>query len=198
MDYNSIRERLERTLNSLNARFDDKVIESINFNPFQTEHSKGFSVNFGKDDPETILNKILLILYNLASFKDHLKNCFRIRGIDPQIIENEINNSLHLQVLIDVVNQEKHGSPLRSNRSGKNPTIKNPSQVLTISSGTEPGAGSFFSMYPDGRVEMSGNNKITIDAEIWDDNNSILFRIDELIDTAFRKWENIITRYNCS
>lgn len=197
MDYNDIRIRLERTLKSLNSRFDEDVLGNINYNSFKEINSHGFSVSFGKDDAETLMNKIFLILYNLASFKDHIKNSLKKNNIDAKIVETEIDNSIHLQILIDIINQEKHGTPLRNNRSGKSPVIKNPMQALTVSSGTEPNSVSFFSMHPDGRVEMGGNTKISIIAEIYDNQNNFLFQLDELIENSLAKWENLIKTNNC-
>ena len=52
----------------------------------------------GYDDEPTLENKMLIILHNLASLEDNLKNCFRAKGFDPKIVESEIDNSLHLQV----------------------------------------------------------------------------------------------------
>ena len=63
-----------------------------------------------------MINKIFIIFYNLASLKDNIKNCLEKKGLDKNLIEIEINNSLHLQVLIDIVNQEKHGYPLKKTK----------------------------------------------------------------------------------
>jgi hypothetical protein len=197
MDYDDIRIRLERTFKSINSRFDEDVLGNINYNSFKQVNSHGFSVSFGKDDAETLMNRILIILYNLASFKDHIKNCLRKNNIDVKVVETEIDNSIHLQVLIDIINLEKHGTPLRNSRSGKSPVIKNPMQALTLSSGTEPNSGSYFSMHPDGEVVMGGNVKISIVAEIYDDQNNVLFQLDEMIEKSLAKWESLIVTYRC-
>lgn len=111
MDYNDFSSRLKRTISSLNGRFDEEVAVYVNYS--QNENESSFSIIAGNDDEETIINKIFIILYNLSSLKDHLKNHLKGKNINPQIIEDEINNSLHLQILIDIVNQEKHGYPLK-------------------------------------------------------------------------------------
>lgn len=104
MDYNDFSSRLKRTISSLNGRFDEEVAVYVNYS--QNENESSFSIIAGNDDEETIINKIFIILYNLSSLKDHLKNHLKGKNINPQIIEDEIKNSLHLQILIDIVNQE--------------------------------------------------------------------------------------------
>ncbi len=139
MDYNDFSSRLKRTISSLNGRFDEEVAVYVNYS--QNENESSFSIIAGNDDEETIINKIFIILYNLSSLKDHLKNHLKGKNINPQIIEDEIKNSLHLQILIDIVNQEKHGYPLKkSNRSDKNPIIKHTMQMINFTSNSEPGA----------------------------------------------------------
>ncbi len=157
------------------------------------------SITFGKDSPEEIANKIFLILHNLSSLKDHLKNCLRNKGYQQNIVETEINNSLHLQVLVDLVNQEKHGYPLtKTNRSGKNPIIRNASQVLQLAKNTPPGSSVSITIGSDGSIEQEGNWTISIDADIYDDKGILLFKLDELIETCFNKWEGIISIYHCN
>lgn len=195
MNYNDISQRLKRTLSSLNARFDDDITKHINVRRELTEESWSVSMTVGDDDEPTMFNKIFTILYNLASLKDHLKNCFTKQGINPKIVEQEIDNSLHLQVLIDIVNQEKHGYPLtKSNRSGKNPLISSPWQALTLSV-TEPGEVASISFDLNGELNISGSSKVQIVATITDGQNNVLFSLDELVESCYEKWENLAKSY---
>lgn len=195
MDYNDFASRLKRTLTSLNGRFDDDI--AVYITQGQDENGSYFSMQAGNDDEETIINKIFIILYNLSSLKDNLKNCFKNKGLNPQIVEDEINNSLHLQVLIDIVNQEKHGYPLkRSNRSNKNPLIKHAMQSIVMTTSSEPGssAGMFFN---ENGLNIVGDSKMALTARIFDDKNNFLFMFDELADTCFEKFEQMAKQYNC-
>jgi len=200
MEYNDLSERLNKTLNSLNARFDDDIAvyvthekkEIVNSDNTKTTMTSSNYI-FGNQDTETIINKIFIILYNLASLKDHLKNSLKEQGLSGQEVEDEINNSLHLQVLIDIINQEKHGYPLKkSNRSNKNPLIINFSEGLLMTAG----AGVYVT--PDG-IEKFGNgtHKMTIDAEITDGDKNRLFSLDELVEKSYEKLLNLSKKYNC-
>ncbi|RZL50781.1 MAG: hypothetical protein EOP00_02685 [Pedobacter sp.] len=196
MDFNDFSSRLKRTLASLNARFDDDI--AVYFTHTKNENSDKFSFRAGNMDEEEIINKIFIILYNLSSLKDNLKNCLKKKNINPQIVEYEINNSLHLQVLIDLVNQEKHGYPLnKSNRSQKNPLITHAMQVMSLRTSAEPGSVAFMTFNEDGVSIQGDNSRMAIRATIFDDKNNPIFGLDELVDTCYEKFELLARTHNC-
>jgi len=176
MDYNDIQSRLKRTFNSLNDRFDDDIEKHTRIEPW--ENGLGESWHFGNDDESELLNKVMIILYNLASLKDHLKNDFKRVNLDPEIIEREINDSVHLQVLMDIVNQEKHGAPLRRLRSGKSPKIIGVTNGMRLAD------------------KRTGEEKFImfIDGTIADNNGQRIFGLDELVEESFSAWKTLSTR----
>lgn len=202
MDYNDFTNRLKRTLASLNARFDDEIAVEVTHkkrivrNPDNTQTSTiSFSYKFGNLNEEELINKIFIMLYNLASLKDHLKNNMQKNNFNPQIVEDEINNSLHLQVLIDIVNQEKHGYPLKkSNRSNKNPLVINIKQALQIT--TRSGANIFFT--PTGlKTKGEAQQQMIINADIVDGEENLLFTLDDLLETCYSKFKKIGENHSC-
>lgn len=209
MDYNDLSSRLEKTLNSLNGRFNDEIAVYVThdqkeeINPDKTKTTTySFSYTFGKDDQETIVNKIFIILYNLSSIKDNLKNIFKSKGINPKQVEDEINNSIHLQVLIDIVNQEKHGYPLKqTNRSNKNPLIIDACESIQISVSTSPekkSAESRMFFTPNGlKFDGDGTQRMAIVAKIVDGDKNELFTLDELVNTSYEKFLSLAKRNKC-
>lgn len=193
MNFNNTKERIERILTSLGSRFDydiKKHIKVENKTEIDQKREKGMcsvTISFGNDNKHDIENKILIILHNL----NNLKNCLEFSlikiGLDGKtIVENKINQSLHLQTLVDLVNQEKHGYPLPTNkrRSNKNPTIKDIRQNLRMSSIN--GSRASFTINPSsGTFKTCGDNSIAIDATIYDDTGKLLFHIDELVTKSF-------------
>ena len=206
MDYNDISARLKRTLISLNARFDDDiaVYTTVTKNEKKidnktTEFNLKIEYHFGKHDQETLINKIVIILYNLASLKDHIKNSIKNVGGESKIVEDEINESLHLQVLIDIVNQEKHGYPLKNRRSLKDPLITNirESYQITVSGSGNGQSSSFVFMTQDGFKHVGdGKEQMVIVADITDGDGNLLFSLDELVNTSFYKMEKLINDNN--
>lgn len=197
MDFNDLKKRIDKTFVSIGNISDNNVSgeTKITDRIFGTQHI--LSVTFGNDDLSTMENKIFIILHNLSTIKEHLKNCISEKGSDPIMVEKEIDNSLHLQVLIDLVNQEKHGYPLKkTNRSRKNPIIKDIDQALTFRK-TQQGEFSTFSFSSDGMITTDGKSFISIVANIFDDKNNKLFDLDELIETCFSKFKEIAKTYGC-
>ncbi len=194
MDFNDFSARLKRTMSSLNARFNEDIAVYVTHTK-KDDHEE-FKWSYGNEDEETLINKIFIIFYNLASLKDHLKKEFKLKQLDSKIIEDEINSSLHLQVLIDLVNQEKHGYPLTiTNRSGKNPLLKFPKQVLSLSV-SEPNSIASVT-HGLTSVNTQGNVKNMIHADIFDDKGNLLFSLNTLVETAYSKFEAIAKQYNC-
>jgi hypothetical protein len=182
MDYNDIRARLSRTMASLNERFDDDIDKYVRIEEWSS--GEGVSIIFGGEDEEALLNRIMIILYNLSSLKDHIKNRLSAKGLNPMIVETEIDNSLHLQVLIDIVNQEKHGTPLKKSRSNKRPVIR------------YPRIGYFpFRKHPDADPDDEEGTMV-IHALIKDNQENLLFRLDDLVETCFAKWNELINNNN--
>jgi hypothetical protein len=180
-------------LNSMEARFDEEVIpEKIIAQPTEIAGTKMIKFSFGGLSEEELVNKIMMILYNLASLKDHLKNALKSAGKDPRIVEDAINASRHLQVLVDIVNQDKHGTPLRSARSGLDPRLTRCHQSIHCESGIQPGSFAGVSIDPEkGEFSIVGGTHFTISAFVVDNNDMFIFTLDELVETAYLEFDKI-------
>lgn len=186
MNYNSIQARLTMAFAALNGRFDENISKHENWQEWPD--GKGVSLTFDKEDKHIVFNKIMTILHSLGSLKDHLKNCLKKNDHNPQIVEDEINGSLHLQVLIDLVNKDKHGSELNKPRSGRDPWIDDPRNGLRM--GSKKG-----SPLEEGSPDQP---TMFIDAYIMDGEGKLLFYLDELVETCFLKWRELAATYGCS
>ena len=195
MDFNDIASRLERIYSSIQARADDNIGRHINAKHSVTNKAFVFDVSFDKEKEADKLNRVMIIVHNLANLKDHLKNWIRINGGDEDIVKNEINLDKYLQTVIDLANAEKHGYPTNSNRSKLNPKIVNVESVLQITADSECNSSSFtFGL--DGTFVSHGKNTVVIIADIVDGNNNKICSLDELIENSIRKWEEIIKKIN--
>lgn len=63
------------------------------------------------------------MIAHVGKLKDHPKNTRKERGDNPRTVEDHINESSFLPLIIDLWNSEKHGAPLNSDRSGKSPKL---------------------------------------------------------------------------
>lgn len=190
MDYNDVQARLEKIYLSVGEQFSyghdalDTAYTEVR------DNSISFSF-FNPKDKSKLLNQINSIIANLANIKDCLKKKLEQRGDDPKIIENEINNSMYLQIILDLSNQEKHGYPLtKTRRSRKDPLINNIGRALSPSNKPD----NIRYEKSDGSTIMNAMVKIT--ADITDSQGNILYRLDDLVENALNFWEEIVKRYN--
>jgi hypothetical protein len=64
--------------------------------------------------PETIEDNVYNLFIWIWNAKDYLKSLAKEQGIDPNTIENEINNNMNLALCGDIANRLKHGDLSRS------------------------------------------------------------------------------------
>jgi len=190
MDYNNVQIRLGKIYSSVGEQF------SYGYDALDTTHTEikdnCISISFfNPNDEPKVLNQINGVIANLANIKDCLKKKLEHRGDDPKVIENEIDNSLYLQIIIDLSNQEKHGYPLtKTRRSKKDPLIKNVGRALSTSNKPDN------TRYEKGDGSAIMNMMVMIRADITDSDGNILYRLDDLVANALNTWEQIIKKYN--
>lgn len=191
MDYNDIQKRLQKLYSSIGEQY---LYHDDALDTFHSEQSDEGWVMFSffnpKDEPK-LLNQINNIIANLANIKDCLKRILRNSRQDENVIENEINNSTHLQLILDLANQEKHGYPLEKiRRSKKDPLIKNVGRLLTPSNKPD----NITIRRSDGSAIK--NMMAITTADITDGQGNLLCRLDFLIENALNDWDIIIKKYN--
>lgn len=190
MDYNDIQSRLERIYSSINEQYfyGDDALKMVHSEMTNKHLAISF---FNPEDRVKILNQINNIISNLANIKDCLKRKLEQRKDDPQVIENEINNSLYLQLILDLASQERHTYPLtKIRRSKKDPLIKNIDRVLTTSNKPD----NIRHEKNDGSAIM--NAMVVITADITDLQGNLLCHLDDLVKNTLSVWEQIIKKYN--
>jgi hypothetical protein len=191
MNYNDINERLKRIYASIDSKnkYGGEVLTGVHTD--HTEMSNGQSkVTFSFGDKVEATNQIHNIIGNLANLKDILKYNIVKQGKGEQLIEDEINKSFALQLILDLSNQEKHGYPLtKTRRSKKDPLIKN------ICTGLSPSNKPDDKRYSSSDGSAAFNVMIVINADIVDYDENHLFTLDELIKLAINDWENIIAKF---
>jgi hypothetical protein len=183
MDLEEFKQRLERVYASIGQRVDSDFRNlTISFEPTSNEGGT-IVISFDSKDKADVLNRIFLIISNLAKLKDHLKRRVSLIGGNPAVIEAEVDASEYLSIIIDLDNAEKHG-PRKESRSGKFPIITNPGTGLGINHPGEISSSGSFAINPFTGEFHSQNMNIGITAEIRDKNDHIIYRFEELTDKA--------------
>ena len=194
MNYNDVQTRLEMIYASIGEQFTygQAALETTHTEVKSEGKERSISISFfNPDDKPKVLNQINSIISNLANLKDCLKRKIKQQGEDPKVIEDEINDSPYLQVILDLSNQVKHGYPLTmTRRSGKDPLIKNVGRTLSPSDKPD----NIRHERNDGSAMMNMMVKIT--ADITDPQGNLLYRLDDLVEGALSAWEQTVEKYN--
>jgi hypothetical protein len=132
----------------------------------------------------------------LAALKDHLKNCLARKGYEPKIIEDALKKSVYLQVLLDLTNYDKHGTPTRVNHSGRNPVIREERQGLVNNNNGKP---IIMTISPTGDTKVVDGipPSVVINANIYDGDGDFLFDFDMLVETCYAQWIDVAKQYDC-
>jgi len=192
MDFNDLALRLNRLYHAIGRAADWDVRKHVRVTPMDNtpDSLTLYQVTFDATTDETgNTNIIVSIIGHLAKLKDHLKN----RMADSaQLVEDYINQSAYLQIIIDLSNSEKHGYPLqRRERSGKSPMLENIQCSLVI-----PPQERIGIEMNTGRIVDPGKSRIEVTADVVDGSGELIFRFAELIDNALSQWEQFIDTHD--
>ena len=195
MDYDDINSRLKRLYLSLGQRFETNIFEHEQSKVARDGNKVTVTISFdGKHDVDETRNRINTIISNLANLKDHLKTKLKQKGGNPQEIENEINQSLPLQLVLDLNNQEKHGYPLKeTKRSKKDPKIINVSKGISSIPGMNATRFIRDSITGAGHTD---NMAVVITGEVVDGQGNLLYSFNDLINRSSDAWETIVTKFH--
>ena len=193
MDINDITARMNRILSALKSRVDDDYERHAKV---EFEGDAVIVTLPGKDDESTLEFKVMSILHLIATAKDHLKKAIQSQGKSAQIVEYVVNASLHLQVLIDIINADKHTYPTKTNRSKLNPQVKNVRQGLINNNNGKP---IVMNISPKGDLKMLDGipPSVAISADIVDGSGNYIFDLDTLVESCYERWHTTAVKYGC-
>lgn len=192
MDFNDLQLRLERIYTAIGDLTDWEIQKYVKITIVGDvdDPNKTAVISFDNGKSESELTNIVVVtIEHFAKLKDHLKKKL---GSRDQLVEDNINKSFELQLIMDLYNAEKHGYPLqRPDRSHKSPRIQNIKTVLTIPPQEVIGINT-----RTREVVVQGNCHIKVLAEIVDKNGVFICSLSQLVDTAMREWEHFIRDHN--
>lgn len=193
MDFNDLNSRLERLSLALDKRYELDIKPQVNISRKVSGdiHEIGFS--FGAMEETEMIERIFSVINNVASLKDHLKNKLESIGKDPKLVENMINNSKALSLILDLWNQDKHGYPLKkTNRSKLNPQIVNVDQGLVISNSSNKASVSFTITEDSASYASSENAAIAISGEVVDGSGKFIISVENMFRQAITGLESFL------
>lgn len=191
MDFNDLALRLERVYAAIGNKADGEIQKYIKLSIVgdvdDPNHTVVVSFDNGQSESETT-NIVFVIIEHLAKLKDHLKTKL---GSRRKLVEDKINESFELQLIMDLSNAEKHGYPLDTERSHRSPRLQNIRTALTIPPQEEIGIN-----LRTGEVIEPGNCRIEVQAEVVDRGGKFICRWPQLVDKATKEWEHFIHEHS--
>tara|TARA_R110002072_G_scaffold7473_11_gene40189 strand:- start:43 stop:618 length:576 start_codon:yes stop_codon:yes gene_type:complete len=184
MNYNDISTRLARLKEALTIEERDGESKLM-----KTVRDKAGTVSFA---PQMLplLNKVHSDISALANMKDHLKKLAKQKGIAQSIVEEKINSNQELQLLIDLNNIEKHGTPLNKSRSGFNPILKYHSISMTIK-GSSSG-NNYITLNSSGQISTTGSKELKFEFGIYNEFGELVNLLSKVIAKCVNEWSKII------
>lgn len=195
MDIDDINNRMERVYLSIGQRFDKNIEQHIKIEHKRNGKHWQAEISFGGDNKAELLNQIFNIISHIAKLKDHLKNLYISKGGDGRVVEDEVELSEDLKLVLDLDNKEKHGK-LKKHHSGKDPYLDEIDRALSAIPGKQSEKVSFSIDPFSGQYCTEGPVAIVITAQVKSNNGTRVCSLDELINNSMGKWEEIIKKYN--
>lgn len=152
-------------------------------------------------DRAQLENKAFQVIRSIADMKDHLRAAARRLQRDPSEVEQAIETSLPLQLMIDLANFDKHGAhdkPAKQ-RSKRSPLLINVRGAFQITAkvGDIGPAGAFGFRQTLRGVQSFGGGKaaVVITGEIVDAVGQEIMALQFAQASAVEAWEVLLARF---
>lgn len=135
------------------------------------------------------------MIHNIANLPDHLKKWSTDNNLNKKKIDDCVNNSPAVQIIIDLSNNDKHGYPPRDGgKSKKSPRLTNINRLMNLA--PKPEKGSFVKMTfsSDGTPNVQGNGsaKAIITGEIVDKEGNKIGELKQIVEEATEALEQLL------
>ncbi|WP_333810498.1 hypothetical protein [Flavobacterium sp.] len=184
MDFNNLEHRISVLYKAIDFHYAFQNLVVPKTEEYEENGKKYMRVTIGasitNDDAKfEAYNRMILVIHHIANLKDNLKKFLFEKNLEDKIIEDRINDSLHLSVITDLSNAEKHGYPLtKFKRSKLDPKIINIRKEWNVKF---PLTKVFYNPMNQGEEYV---------ADIVDFQDNLVCTFNELIDKAIENWED--------
>lgn len=190
MDFNDLDSRLKRLSLSLNKRCELEIKPQVNISRKVSGDVQEIGFSFGAMDETEMIERIFSVINNIAVLKDHLENKLELIGKNPKPVEDMINSSKALSLVLDLWNQDKHGYPLKkTNRSNLHPRVVNVDQGIVILDSANKASVSFTITEDNASYASSENAAIAISGEVVDGSGKFIISVENMFRQAITDLE---------
>lgn len=199
MDDEELSCKLHRIYAAINAN-EEKDLNKIKPAIVQNQSFILFHQDFrgGLKDPD-LSNLAYSLIHNIANLKDILKKWAIANNRDKAKIEQAVNRSFDLQIIIDLSNNDKHGYPPRDGGySGKSPNLVEINRVLQLKAGGNAGNYITVKSGDKGMLEKSGPGiaKVILTGNIVDKDGNHLGALEDVALEAIEVWNHVLKEFD--
>ena len=154
-----------------------------------------FLGGFSDDD---LSNYAHTVIHNIANLRDHLIRWAAHNGHDKTKVDQTVDNSLDIQIVIDLSNNDKHGYPPRDGgHSGKCPQLVDINRVMKLQTQAKKDSTIGMTLGADGFPKFFGDGtaKAIITGDIVDNDKNHIGDWYEIVTKAVEAWEQLVTDF---
>lgn len=147
-------------------------------------------------------NVAFQVIRAIADLKDHLRSAARRLKLDPEDVERSINQSLPLQLMIDLANFDKHSKhgKVKAQRSKRSPrliNVRGALQITTKAGEFGPGGCVGIQLTPQGAMPFgTGKSAVIIMGDIVDESGTQLLELNFAQTAAIQAWEALFAQFS--
>jgi len=116
---------------------------------------------------------------------------------DKTKVDQTFKNSLELQIIKDLSNNDKHPYPPRYSYSGKYPQLININRVMQLKIQAKKGSTIGMTLGADGvpKIVGDGTAKAVITGDVVDNDNNRIGDLHEIATKAIEAWEQLLAYF---
>ena len=152
----------------------------------------------GGQSIEKLSNIAHSLIHNIANLRDYLRRWAVQNGNQKGKVDETFRNSLALQIVQDLSNNDKHGYPPRDGGcSGRSPKIGEVHRIMQLATRPEKGSWVTMTLGRGGipRISGTGSGRAIITADVWDRDGKRLGDLHEIAEEAVQAWEQLLKEF---
>lgn len=196
---NPLNERIRRIYAAIGEAFttDPNEFKSVTFHVGGDTFATRMDFRAGLST-EQLQNIVFTAVHNTANLRDHMKRWARQNGKDPNIVDDVVEASFEMKVIIDLSNRDKHGGPPRDGGlSGLSPDLTGFRRALIlpkVEEGQEKPSVTV-SLFGDGpEVQFQSGAHVLTNADIVDASGKTLGDAMSFIEVAVSHLEQTLSK----